>query len=99
MLQPSDVIRQGSASSRSKAAVRLSIEWIWRYSVQAGFFPLTQACGSSRISGKVASARAVIASKVVDDGEIEAEIDDGVRVRIVRGMIQDVRSKTEPVKN
>ncbi|WP_198302385.1 preprotein translocase subunit YajC [Bosea sp. AS-1] len=38
-------------------------------------------------------------SKVVDDGEIEAEIADGVRVRIVRGMIQDVRSKTEPVKN
>ena len=37
-------------------------------------------------------------SKVVDDGEIEAEIADGVRVRIVRGMIQDVRSKTEPVK-
>ncbi|MBN9454539.1 MAG: preprotein translocase subunit YajC [Bosea sp.] len=38
-------------------------------------------------------------SKVVDDGEIEVEIADGVRVRIVRGMIQDVRSKNEPVKN
>ncbi|WP_377848977.1 preprotein translocase subunit YajC [Bosea sp. UC22_33] len=38
-------------------------------------------------------------SKVVDDGEIEVEIADGVRVRIVRGMIQDVRSKSEPVKN
>ncbi|WP_199085429.1 preprotein translocase subunit YajC [Bosea sp. ASV33] len=38
-------------------------------------------------------------SKVVDDGELEAEIADGVRVRIVRGMIQDVRSKSEPVKN
>ncbi len=38
-------------------------------------------------------------SKVVDDGEIEVEIADGVRVRIVRGMIQDVRSKGEPVKN
>jgi preprotein translocase subunit YajC len=38
-------------------------------------------------------------SKVVDDGEIEAEIAEGVRVRIVRGMIQDVRSKSEPVKN
>ena len=37
-------------------------------------------------------------SKVVDDGELEAEIADGVRVRIVRGMIQDVRSKSEPVK-
>ncbi|WP_306228400.1 preprotein translocase subunit YajC [Bosea beijingensis] len=38
-------------------------------------------------------------SKVVDDGELEVEIADGVRVRIVRGMIQDVRSKGEPVKN
>ena len=38
-------------------------------------------------------------SKVVDDAEIEVEIADGVRVRIVRGMIQDVRSKSEPVKN
>ncbi|MGF7055505.1 preprotein translocase subunit YajC [Bosea sp. OAE752] len=38
-------------------------------------------------------------SKVVDDGEVEAEIAEGVRVRIVRGMIQDVRSKSEPVKN
>ncbi|MDX3810028.1 preprotein translocase subunit YajC [Bosea thiooxidans] len=38
-------------------------------------------------------------SKVVDDGEVEAEIAEGVRVRIVRSMIQDVRSKTEPVKN
>lgn len=38
-------------------------------------------------------------SKVIDDAEIEAEIADGVRVRIVRGMIQDVRSKSEPVKS
>jgi len=38
-------------------------------------------------------------SKVIDDAELEAEIADGVRVRVVRGMIQDVRSKSEPVKN
>ena len=38
-------------------------------------------------------------SKVIDDGELEAEIADGVRVRIVRSMIQDVRSKSEPVKS
>lgn len=38
-------------------------------------------------------------SKVIDDAEIEAEIADGVRVRLVKGMIQDVRSKSEPVKN
>jgi preprotein translocase subunit YajC len=38
-------------------------------------------------------------TKVVDDGEVEAEIADGVRVRIVRGMISDVRTKAEPVKS
>jgi preprotein translocase subunit YajC len=38
-------------------------------------------------------------SKVVDDGEVEAEIADGVKVRIVKGMIQDVRTKGEPVKS
>ena len=38
-------------------------------------------------------------SKVIDDAEVEAEIAEGVRVRIERGMIQDVRSKTEPVKS
>ena len=38
-------------------------------------------------------------SKVIDDAELEAEIADGVRVRILKGMVQDVRSKGEPVKN
>ncbi|WID99602.1 preprotein translocase subunit YajC [Bosea vestrisii] len=38
-------------------------------------------------------------SKVIDDTEIEAEIADGVRVRIVKGMVQDVRAKGEPVKS
>lgn len=38
-------------------------------------------------------------SKVVDDVEIEAEIADGVRVRILKGMISDVRAKGEPVKS
>jgi len=38
-------------------------------------------------------------TKVVDDSEVEAEIADGVRVRIVRSMISDVRSKAEPVKS
>ena len=32
------------------------------------------------------------------DSEIEVEIADGVRVRIVRAMISDVRAKGEPVK-
>jgi preprotein translocase subunit YajC len=36
-------------------------------------------------------------TKVVDDDQIEIEIADGVRVRQVRSMVADVRSKTEPV--
>jgi preprotein translocase subunit YajC len=38
-------------------------------------------------------------TKVVDDDQIEMEIADGVRVRQMRGMVADVRSKTEPVKD
>jgi preprotein translocase subunit YajC len=38
-------------------------------------------------------------SKVIDDTELEAEIADGVRVRIVKGMVSDVRAKGEPVKS
>ena len=37
-------------------------------------------------------------TKVIDDGEIEVEIADNVRVRLVRSMISDVRAKGEPVK-
>ncbi len=37
-------------------------------------------------------------SKVVDDNELEVEIADNVRVRLVRTMISDVRTKGEPVK-
>ncbi len=37
-------------------------------------------------------------SKVVDDNELEVEIADNVRVRLVRSMISDVRSTGEPVK-
>ena len=37
-------------------------------------------------------------TKVVDDGEIEVEIAANVRVRIARGMITEVRTKGEPVK-
>ena len=38
-------------------------------------------------------------SKVIDDAEIEVEIAEGVRVRLVKGMITDVRAKGEPVKS
>jgi preprotein translocase subunit YajC len=37
-------------------------------------------------------------TKVVDDNELEAEIADNVRVRVMRSMIADVRAKGEPVK-
>ncbi|AXI41918.1 preprotein translocase subunit YajC [Sulfitobacter sp. SK011] len=36
--------------------------------------------------------------KVKDDGEIEVEIADGVKVRIVQSTIATVVSKTEPAK-
>jgi len=35
-------------------------------------------------------------SKVKDDGEIEVEIADGVKVRVVQGTIAQVLNKTEP---
>jgi preprotein translocase subunit YajC len=38
-------------------------------------------------------------TKVIDDGELEAEIADGVKVRFVKGMVQDVRAKGEPAKS
>jgi preprotein translocase subunit YajC len=38
-------------------------------------------------------------TKVVDDDQIEVEIADGVRVRQMRSMVADVRSKGEPVKD
>ncbi|MFM8702210.1 MAG: preprotein translocase subunit YajC [Hyphomicrobiales bacterium] len=38
-------------------------------------------------------------SKVGDDAEIELEIAEGVKVKIMRTMIAEVRSKGEPVKS
>lgn len=37
-------------------------------------------------------------TKVTDDSELEMEIAEGVRVRLLRAMISEVRSKGEPVK-
>lgn len=37
-------------------------------------------------------------TKVIDDAELEVEIADGVKVRLVRSLIADVRVKSEPVK-
>ncbi|WP_249689909.1 preprotein translocase subunit YajC [Stappia sp. WLB 29] len=38
-------------------------------------------------------------SKVVDDGEVQLELAEGLKVRAVRSMITEVRSKSEPVKD
>lgn len=38
-------------------------------------------------------------TKVTDDPEIEVEIAPNVRVRIIRSMVSDVRTKGEPVKD
>jgi preprotein translocase subunit YajC len=38
-------------------------------------------------------------TKVTDDPEIEIEIAEGVRVKLMRGMIAEVRTKGEPVKS
>jgi len=37
-------------------------------------------------------------TKVIDDGELEVEIADGVKVRALRTLIAEVRVKGEPVK-
>ena len=38
-------------------------------------------------------------AKVVDENEVQIELSEGVKVRAVRGMIAEVRSKGEPVKD
>ena len=37
-------------------------------------------------------------SKVKDEGEVEVEIADGVKVRVVRSTVAQVLNKTEPAK-
>ena len=37
-------------------------------------------------------------TKVVDDNEVEIEIAQNTRVRVIRGTIADVRAKGQPVK-
>lgn len=37
-------------------------------------------------------------SKVVSDTEVEVEIADGVKARVVRSMVSEVRAKGEPAK-
>ncbi|KQR67900.1 preprotein translocase subunit YajC [Rhizobium sp. Leaf384] len=37
-------------------------------------------------------------TKVIDDGELEVEIADGIKIRVVRSGVTEVRVKGEPVK-
>jgi preprotein translocase subunit YajC len=37
-------------------------------------------------------------TKVTEESDVQVEIAEGVRVRVARGMITDVRAKGEPVK-
>lgn|SRR5690554_353174 len=38
-------------------------------------------------------------TKAVDGEDLEVEISQGVKVKVVRGMVSDVRSKAEPVND
>ncbi len=38
-------------------------------------------------------------TKVLDDDQVEVEIADGVRVRQIKAMVAEVRTKSEPVKD
>jgi preprotein translocase subunit YajC len=38
-------------------------------------------------------------TRVVDDNEIQVELADNVRVRVVKGMLAEVRAKGEPAKD
>ncbi|MEQ9694087.1 preprotein translocase subunit YajC [Shimia sp. SDUM112013] len=55
---------------------------------------------SLRRGDKVVTQGGVIGkvSKVLEDGEIEVEIAEGVKVRVVKATIAQVLSKTEPAK-
>lgn len=51
--------------------------------------------GDQVITGGGISAKVI---KVVDDSELEVEIAEGVKVRVLRSMLADVKVKGEPVK-
>lgn len=38
-------------------------------------------------------------TKAVDNEDLEVEVSQGVKIKVVRGMISDVRSKPEPVND
>ena len=53
-----------------------------------------------RRGDKVVTAGGLVGKvvKVMDEGEVEVEIADGVKVRVVQSTISQVVSKTEPAK-
>ncbi len=56
--------------------------------------------GAVRRGDTVVTAGGVIGkvNKVIDDNTLQVEIADGVRVRVVRSTVSEVRAKGEPVK-
>ena len=54
-----------------------------------------------RLGDQVVTAGGVIAkvTKVIDDNEVEVEISQGVKVKLVRSTISGVLSKTEPAND
>lgn len=55
--------------------------------------------GQLRRGDRVVTSGGILGTvnKVVDDKEVVVEIAEGVRVRVLRGSIQEIISKTEPV--
>ncbi|RCS24105.1 preprotein translocase subunit YajC [Phyllobacterium salinisoli] len=53
--------------------------------------------GIRRGDSIVAGGMLAKVTKVIDDHELEAEIAEGVKVRVLRTMVSDVRVKGEPV--
>ncbi len=57
--------------------------------------------GAIRRGDKVVTGGGIIGTvtKVIDDNEISVEIADGIKVRVQRGLISSVLSKTQPVND
>ena len=57
--------------------------------------------GAIRRGDKVVTGGGIIGTvtKVIDDNEITVEIAEGIKVRVQRGLISSVLSKTEPVND
>ena len=68
---------------------------------QLATLPQQAMIGAVRRGDTVVTSGGFIAkvTKVIDANEIEIELAEGVRVRLVRSMIVEVRSKSEPVKD